>query len=907
MAKKSKKQQKERLFEEKLVPAKSGSGELFDVSFGDDESKPVECLGITFPNDAARRAHFTEILREKLKDPEFRKIEGFPVGEDEDILALSDPPYYTACPNPFIGDFIANVNKPNNKHSSTSLNSLPFASDVSVGRYAPEALAHSYHTKVPARAIVRYILHYTTPGDIVLDPFCGTGMTALAAQMCDGTASGIKDEIAPDVPNAEWGRRYAIASDLAPAASFIAANYIHTPCVNNLEALCDTAIDNVKMNSGWMFRTSVETATGTLEAEIDHAVWSDVFICSNCGHDLVIWDLAVDAEGKIDKSEIICPQCGSHNKTNKTARKYASVWDATLNSTVRMPASSPVSLSYSRSGGRGKKEPDSRDLALLERIRQLLPHDAAPSYKVMFKDGSWGDTYRSGYCTGTTHIHQFYRPRTVYALSVLRNHVLHPHVKWGPAMLLTATAMKLTRMMRYMSDGIGRIQNGVIYFPSLSKETNPSHLLTIAKGQLLRLADSVNTDLSYTSISTNSATSLSEVPSNCIDYIFTDPPFGSNLQYSELNFIWEAWLKVFTNNSSEAVVNKSQHKTLVDYFHLMRSAFCECFRVLKPGKWITVEFHNSQNSVWNSIQEAIYNAGFVIADVRILDKKQGAFNQVVAASAVKKDLVISAYKPDVTLVERFKSDAGCEPGVWGFISSHLQKLPVFVSKNNRVEIISERNNFLLFDRMVAFHVQRGFPVPISASQFYAGLRQKYPEREGMYFLPEQVSEYDRQRIDVQDVEQLKLFVSDEKSAIQWVRALLSQDARSFKELQPIYMKEAQQVWEKHEKPLELMTILEQNFVEDSKGDWCVPDPKNESHLEQIRHRALMKEFQQYLEAKGKLKIVRTEALRAGFKECWQKKDYTTIVRMAKRIPDVVIQEDQALLMYFDNASLMLGE
>ena len=56
---------------------------------------------MTFPSDKARREYFLEKLREKLEDPKFRNIEGFPIGEDEDILALSDPPYYTACPNPF--------------------------------------------------------------------------------------------------------------------------------------------------------------------------------------------------------------------------------------------------------------------------------------------------------------------------------------------------------------------------------------------------------------------------------------------------------------------------------------------------------------------------------------------------------------------------------------------------------------------------------------------------------------------------------------------------------------------------------------------------------------------------------------------------------------------------------------
>ena len=72
----------------------------------------VECLGMTFEDDEKRREYFLEKLREKLKDQEFRKIEGFPIGEDEDILALSDPPYYTVCSNPFIEDFIEHYGKP---------------------------------------------------------------------------------------------------------------------------------------------------------------------------------------------------------------------------------------------------------------------------------------------------------------------------------------------------------------------------------------------------------------------------------------------------------------------------------------------------------------------------------------------------------------------------------------------------------------------------------------------------------------------------------------------------------------------------------------------------------------------------------------------------------------------------
>jgi len=168
----------------KLFP--EPQGDLFEKSYEEklqaDKNKPVECLGMTFPNDEERRKYFLEKLREKLKDPEFRKIEGFPIGSDEDILALSDPPYYTACPNPFIADFMKRYAKPYDPETD-SYRREPFAADVSEGKNDPIYNAHSYHTKVPHKAIMRYILHYTEPGDIVFDGFCGTGMTGVAAQL----------------------------------------------------------------------------------------------------------------------------------------------------------------------------------------------------------------------------------------------------------------------------------------------------------------------------------------------------------------------------------------------------------------------------------------------------------------------------------------------------------------------------------------------------------------------------------------------------------------------------------------------------------------------------------------------------------------------------------------------------
>ena len=177
--------------------------------------------------------------------------------------------------------------------------------------------------------------------------------------------------------------------------------------------------------------------------------------------------------------------------------------------------------------------------------------------------------------------------------------------------------------------------------------------------------------------------------------------------------------------------------------------------MLKPGRWMTVVFHNSRNAVWNAIQEAMQAAGFVVADVRTLDKQQGSYRQVTS-TAVKQDLVISAYKPNGGLEERFRLEAGTEEGVWDFVRTHLRQLPVFVSKDGRAEVIAERQNYLLFDRMVAFHVQRGVMVPVSAAEFYAGLDAALL-RAGRHVLPAgQVAEYDKKRMTVQEMLQLEI-------------------------------------------------------------------------------------------------------------------------------------------------------
>ena len=295
----------------------------------------------------------------------------------------------------------------------------------------------------------------------------------------------------------------------------------------------------------------------------------------------------------------------------------------------------------------------------------------------------------------------------------------------------------------------------------------------------------------------------------------------------------------------------------------------------------------------------------------------------------------------MALGNRFEIGHATADGAWAFIKEHLGNVPVFVGRSNEGEVVAERTAQRLLDRMIAFHVQRGLGVPLSGPEFFQGLSQRFPGRDGMYFLPDQMAEYDRKRTTVGALRQLSLFVNDEASAIQWVRQQLQDQPQSFQDLQPQFMRELQ-AWAKHEVTVELKVILEQGSIYyDGRGPvpsqihrylstnfkdlrnlekedprlidkacnrWYVPDPNKQAERELVREKALLKEFEEYkASTQRKLKLFRTEAVRAGFKACWQEREYGTIVKIAAKLPEAVLQEDEKLLMYYDNSLTRIGD
>ena len=1009
----------------------------------DETKKEVECLGLTFKDDEERKRYFSQKLSdalneledklgdvpflsaddavEKLKslekwpvgdDEQIREIAekmrrndhekdllqrwkdevGFPHGSIEDIMKLSDPPYYTACPNPFITDYVRYYGRPYDP--SEEYHREPFSADVSEGKNDPIYNAHTYHTKVPHKAIMRYILHYTEPGDIVFDGFCGTGMTGVAAQLCgdrktveslgyrveqDGTVFAPQEDEegkASWKPFSKLGPRGAVLNDLSPAATFIACNYNSPVDPHEFEREAKRILEEVRKECGWMYATlnteGVSISRETVEelaervrqarsadevkriieenselmGEINYIVWSDVFVCPNCSKEIIFWQAAFDKRAKKVRSRFSCPHCQVEalNK-REMERAWASRFDKEIGQPMKQAKQVPVMVNYKVGRKHFEKTVDLFDLAIVEKTEELEIPYWCPTTPI-----PEGEKTVEPLRLGITHVHHFYTKRNLYILADL-------FAKSGAETLIVFQSIAATLCSKLVLYNLGRRGNGVLpgtlYLSSLQAESNVILRYNAKLSAFLAAFRKVSSD-TLILVSTHNA-SVQMLAPNALDYIFTDPPFGGNLMYSELNFLWEAWLRVFTNNKEEAIENKVQGKGLAEYQKIMERCFKEYYRVLKPGRWMTVVFHNSKNSVWNAIQEGLWRAGFVVADVRTLDKQQGTFNQATAAGAVKKDLVISAYKPNQGLEERFKLRAGTEEGVWDFVRTHLKQLASVSSKEGLLEAQQERMDYMLYDRMVAFHVQRGIMVPMSAAEFYAGLEERFPKRDGMYFLPDQAAEYDRKKMQSKGLKQLDLFVRDEDSAILWVKQQLSRKPQTFQELHPQFTKESI-AWVKFEKHVELADLLKENFlcydgtgpipnqivswlkcsekyrdkineieakhgtassggletddpelISAAKDRWYVPNPNQAADLEKLREKALLREFQEYRESsQRKLKAFRLEAVKAGFKKAWQDKDYHTIVDVADKLPEEVVQEDPKILMWYNQAVTKVG-
>lgn len=608
-----------------------------------------------------------------------------------------------------------------------NLNFNPYRKPVISTRKGAIFNVHPYPTKINYKSIVPFILAHTRPSDTVYDCFAGTCSTGIAAASCVEKDDVILSYLGENfIQNAEWGPRRAICVDIGVLPTFIGSTLVTPVDSNKLKDVFNEWIAGVEKEWGWLYKTKDDVGNAGV---IRYIYFSDIVICSECNNEFPYIEVFVDFEkGKFNEYSN-CPKCDFILDSKNIEPVMENVKDKLLKKDVSRIKRIPYMVYGNTDNKKWKRRANTQDLEEIHKIREVpLPSTLKPIPMMRNDEKRWGEMYRSGYHRDVTHVHHFYSDRNLTAVSILFHEAKKIPEKFRNPILLSISSYNVansTLMTRFVfKEGSNRpvntsAQPGVLYIPNCQVEKNVFGGVKRKFSDVSKAIRKISKWKPNVEVKTIPAQD-SQIPSGSIDYIITDPPFGKNIQYSELNFLSEAWIGNYTENDYETVISNHQNKDVLDYEKLLTEAFNENYRVLKPGKFMTVIFHNTSKKVWNALQRAIINSGFQIVDTSILDKTQTSFKQTTTQGAVKKDLIILAWKV-INNNNNNKTRKNLNPEE--FIKYTLRSAE---------ENSTERTFDLLFGRYVGHRLLSGESVPVDAKEFKKIL-EKIAEKRSIHW------------------------------------------------------------------------------------------------------------------------------------------------------------------------------
>ena len=479
---------------------------------------------------------------------------------------------------------------------------------------------HSYLTKVPIGAIRPFIETFTRPGELIADIFAGSGMTGLAA--------------------ATLGRRAAL-SDISVLGQHIARGYLTPVPHRRFRAEAERVMEEARAAFGTLYMT--RRASDGAEAEMVRTVWSFTYLCPACAAPLVYF-AHLSPTGRPPAK---CPSCGGPF----ARRNWPRGEDVPVEVVVRGP------------GGKQVEQPvgpvDEARIAAATTDPRLAAVPSLPidEHREMFSRSALGKA-------SLIETRAFFSARNAIALLELWRaigRVADDAVRRKLSFAFTAILARASRRYQWGPKRPLNAQNQTYYIAPVYYEWNVFELFERKVEAAVRadeelfgaaplLVGSPDQDVTYTIAS---AERLEHLADASVDYVFTDPPFGSNIFYSDMNLFHEAWLGRVTDPASEAVVHttgKRKNGAAERYESLLKGAFGEAHRVLKPGRHMSVVFGNSSGRIWGLVQRALRESGFEPAPVHvaILDKGQRSVKGLNSGSegVVTVDLVVTVRKPD---------------------------------------------------------------------------------------------------------------------------------------------------------------------------------------------------------------------------------------------------------------------
>lgn len=572
-------------------------------------------------------------------------------------------------------------------------------------RTGPLFSAFPYPTKISPETIALFIAAQTRPGDTVFDGFAGSGTTGVAALLCATPTESMRAEATRLGLAVKWGPRRAILRELGVLGSFVGRTLCNPPNPDEFQREAERILSECERELGWMYEARDPAGrTGTIR----YIVWSEVVECPNCGKSVTTWEGCVRRNPANIASKLSCPHCSRKTNLNECRRLTKPCVDEITGGVVVGRVRRPVWM-YGATGRSAWSRPiHPTDRALLSRLATTPLPNRIPAAKVL-----WGDLYRSGYHQGITHLHHFYTRRNLMVFATLWNRVdsspLRDALRFW---LLSYNASHATLMTRVVAKKgqrdlvVTSSQAGVLYISGLPVEKN---LFAGLRRKLSTIHAAFEaTDRPDRLVEVRQGSCLhTDLPAHSVDYVFTDPPFGGNIPYAEVNFINEAWLGDCTDSQDEITISRVQGKDSSDYQSLMTQAFREMHRVLKKDGRATVVFHSASSGVWNALQRAYTDADMSIELASVLEKTQGSFKQVTTKGAVKGDPLL--------LLKKARAQHKSTPDRVASVTDEvLQRARV---SRDRVEQTPQR----LYSRFVTHYLTHEQNVPLNADEFYKSI------------------------------------------------------------------------------------------------------------------------------------------------------------------------------------------
>lgn len=579
-----------------------------------------------------------------------------------------------------------------------------YAYALPASRTGPLYSAFPYPTKISPEAIALFIAAHTKPGDTVFDGFAGSGTTGLAALLCENPSPQLRNEAKRLGLNVQWGARNAVLYELGALGAFVAQTLTNPPDPKAFPQAAEKILREAECDDGWMYAAADPQGN---EGSIRYLIWSDELRCHACGDQASLWDACVSRAPATIASVFTCPSCARRTPLDEVERVTEKTRDKVIGKRIERRARRAIWM-YGTSGKKAWSRPvTDDDLALLERVAAEPVPDSVPRVAI-----PWGDLYRRGYHQGITHLHHFYTHRNL----IIFGRLWERTEPYAPALrdalrfwLLSYNASHATIMTRVVAKSgqkdlvVTSAQPGVLYVSGLPVEKNliaglRRKLATIAKAFALIRGRAGRVEVHQKS------SCRVDLPDRSIDYVFTDPPFGGNIPYAEINFLNEAWLDRYTDRGDEAIVSNDQEKGLAEYQELLTAALSEARRILKNKGKATLVFHSASADVWNALQAAYTGAGFGVECAGVLDKTQGSFKQVTTTGAVRGDPVLLLGKKGATA----ETSVQC---VWQ------------VAEQLRCEAIQaldpvEQTAQRLYSRLITHYLSIHQQVPLDADTFY---------------------------------------------------------------------------------------------------------------------------------------------------------------------------------------------